>query len=191
MSPQVEEQLQPGETACEASQRFSLLKAQEVARHVGEGIVVAADTVVAYEGQILGKPRDAGHACAMLRRLRGARHMVLSGTTVMHVAKKQHITRVCESEVWMRDMEDAEIQAYVASGDPMDKAAAYAIQNSAFAPVERVVGCPANVMGLPLCHIVQDLKSLGVVLPDSPPAHCETKEGYVCALAGEVIPHIT
>jgi predicted house-cleaning NTP pyrophosphatase (Maf/HAM1 superfamily) len=84
----------------------------------------------------------------------------------------------------MRQMDEAEIAAYVASGDPMDKAAAYAIQNAEFAPVERLVGCPTNVMGLPMCHVVRDLRRLGLDLPPTP---CDMRpDGYICALTEHV-----
>jgi septum formation protein len=186
--PLVEEQPGPGEVPAEVPQRFSQLKAEWVARQVGQGIVVAADTVVVHKGTILGKPRDAEHACAMLHRLRGERHLVLTGVTVMDAATGKQITELCESTVWLRAMEDAEIATYVASGDPLDKAAAYAIQNVEFAPVSRVVGCPANVMGLPLCHVVRNLRRLGVILPPAPPTRCEIRYGYLCAFAEYVMP---
>jgi septum formation protein len=186
--PAVEEQPQPGEVPAMLPQRLSKIKAQWVARQVGAGIVVAADTIVVHKGEILGKPRDAGHAVAMLRRLRGERHLVLSGVTVIDVGAGKQITELCESKVWLRSMDDAEIAAYVASGDPLDKAAAYAIQNAAFAPVVRVVGCPANVMGLPVCHVVRNLRRLGLELPPTPPTRCEMRYGYMCALAEYVMP---
>ncbi|MGD9100772.1 MAG: Maf family protein [Anaerolineae bacterium] len=185
--PAVEERLHPGEAPAQAPQRFSRLKSRCVAQKVGAGIVLAADTVVVHQKEILGKPRDAAHARAMLRRLRGQDHRVLSGTTVMDAATGQQITALCESRVWMRFMDDAEIEAYIASGDPMDKAAAYAIQNAQFAPVERVVGCPTNVMGLPMCHVVRDLRILGL---DLPPMRCDLHhDGYRCALTGFVFPN--
>jgi septum formation protein len=184
----VEERRQAGEVLAKVPQRFSRLKAEHVAREVSGGIVIAADTVVIHEGEILGKPRDADHARAMLRRLRGECHLVLSGVTVMEAATGRRITELCESKVWMRPMDEAEIEAYVATGDPLDKAAAYAIQNAEFAPVVRVVGCPTNVMGLPMCHVVRDLRRLGVTLPPTLPTRCEIHYGYTCALVEYVMP---
>ena len=186
--PEVEERPQPGDVPAEVPQRFSRLKAKWVAREAGEGVVVAADTVVVHKGDILGKPRDASDACAMLRRLQGEGHLVLSGVTVMEAATGKVITDLCESKVWLRSMEDGEIEAYVASGDPLDKAAAYAIQNVEFAPVAQVVGCPANVMGLPMCHVVRNLRRLGMTLPPTPPTRCEIRYGYACALTEYVMP---
>jgi septum formation protein len=186
--PEVDEQALLGEIPAELPQRFSRLKAEWVAREVSQGIVVAADTVVVHKGDILGKPRDASHARAMLCRLRGERHRVLSGVTVIDVPTGEEITELCESLVWLRHMDDHEIEKYIASGDPLDKAAAYAVQNTQFAPVEQVVGCPANVMGLPMCHVVRNLWRLGAVLPSTLPTRCEIRYGYRCALTSYVMP---
>lgn len=188
--PDVLEEVRPGEVPAEVPQRFSRLKAQSVARRLNaaSGMIIAADTIVVYKGEILGKPQDADEARAMLQRLRGQRHLVLSGVTVMDAGTGKSITELCESKVWLRWLEDKEIDAYVASGDPMDKAAAYAIQNAEFAPVERVVGCPANVMGLPMCHVVRNLRRLGVTLPPTPPTNCEIRYGYLCDLIEYVMP---
>lgn len=184
--PQVDERAEPGEIPAVVPARISKLKAERVAQNVQGGTVVAADTVVIHRGEILGKPRDADDACAMLRRLRGDRHLVLTGLTVRDATGEKSITDVCESRVWLREMTDAEIGAYVSSGDPLDKAAAYAIQNRAFAPVARVDGCPANVMGLPMCHVVRNLRRMGHVLPPTKATECTVRYGYVCALRSYV-----
>lgn len=186
--PRVDEQPKPGQIPAEVPQRLSRLKAEHVAGQVVAGIIVAADTVVVYKGEILGKPRSTEHARNMLRCLRGERHLVLSGVTVLDAISDKRITELCETKVWLRWMTDAEIEAYVESGDPLDKAAAYAIQNTDFAPVAKVVGCPANVMGLPMCHVVRNLRRLGVDLPPTPPTHCEIRYGYACALTEIVMP---
>jgi MAF protein len=185
--PNVDEQPRPGEIPAELPQRISRLKAERVAREVGHGVVVAADTIVVHKGDILGKPSDADDALAMLRRLRGESHLVLSGVTVTDAESGKQITELCESKVLLRPMDDAEIERYVGSGDPLDKAAAYAIQNTEFAPVSQVVGCPANVMGLPMCHVVRNLRRLGVALPPTPPTRCEMRYGYMCELTDYVL----
>jgi MAF protein len=187
-APMVDERLLPGEVPADAPQRISRLKAESVAFDVGAGLVLAADTIVVHKGDILGKPRDGMDAVAMLRRLRGERHLVLTGVSVMDAAVGKHITDLCESRVWLRVMDDSEIEAYVKTGDPLDKAAAYAIQNTEFAPVARLEGCPANVMGLPLCHVVRGLRRLGATLPLSLPLRCDMRYGYSCALTGLVMP---
>ncbi|MGH2543468.1 MAG: Maf family protein, partial [Ardenticatenaceae bacterium] len=170
--PNVDESVEDGEPPYEYVQRLSREKARIVASRHAEATIVAADTIVVLLGEMLGKPRDGEEARAMLRRLRGRQHRVLSGVSVSDTATGKTVTDVCETKVTLRAMSDEEIAAYVATGDPLDKAAAYAIQNVKFAPVETVVGCPANVMGLPLCHVVRSLRRQGTDLPPSQPLHC-------------------
>ncbi len=186
--PEVDELPGSEEIPANVPQRISRLKAEHVARQLERGIVVAADTVVVHRCEVLGKPWDADHAGEMLRRLRGQRHYVLSGVTVLNASTGKQITDLCESKVLLRDLEENEIRNYVASGDPLDKAAAYAIQNIEYAPVAKVVGCPANVMGLPMCHVVRNLRRLGITLPNTPPTRCEIRYGYTCALTEYVMP---
>lgn len=186
--PDVDESLRAGEPPAEYVQRLSREKAAAIAARRPEAVIAAADTIVVFLGEVFGKPRDVEHAREMLRRLRGQQHRVLSGVTVHDVATGKALTDLCESKVTLREMSDDEVDAYVASGDPLDKAAAYAIQNTETAPVETVVGCPANVMGLPMCHVVRALRRQGVTLPDSPPLGCRIQYGYQCAIAEEVMP---
>src|SRR5690606_9006437 len=114
--------------------------------------------------------------------------LVITGHTTLNVETGKIITDLCESKVTIREMSDEEIDAYVASGDPLDKAAAYAVQNEEFHPASEVVGCPANVMGLPVCHIARDLRRHGVALPESRPRACRIGYGYLCAIVDEVMP---
>ncbi|MCK4299517.1 MAG: septum formation protein Maf, partial [Planctomycetes bacterium] len=146
----VDEEIEEGESPQEMVCRLSLAKARAVALSYPEGLIVAADTTVALDGDVLGKPADEAEAVAMLQRLRGRKHTVLSGVTVYHPASGQAITELAESTVLMRAYSDEEVARYAASGDPLDKAGAYAIQHQNFSPVERIGGCYANVMGLPL-----------------------------------------
>ena len=124
------------------------------ARAVGQGYpgrtVLAADTLISFRGSLLGKPASPDEALAMLRSLRGEWHRVLTGVAVVAADGAEHVG-VETTRVLMRRYSDEEIAAYVASGDPMDKAAAYAIQNREFHPVARLQVCYTNVMGLPLC----------------------------------------
>ncbi len=191
--PDVEEIQQPGEPPFDFVQRLSREKAEAVAARRDGGIVVAADTiVVAPGGIVMGKPRDADDARAMLTALRGKEHKVFTGVTLINCATGKAISDICESKVRLREMSDAEIDDYIASGDPMDKAAAYAIQNSDVAPVEQVVGCPANVMGLPMCHVVRSLRRHGEAIPPAPPHDCRIAYGgYYCAIAAQVMPGLT
>ena len=178
----------PGEAPVNVPQRLSRLKAEAVAAGVDTGLVIGADTVVVHKGEILGKPEDGEDAAAMLRRLREERHRVFSGVTIMDAATGKQITDLCETKIWLRPMTDEEIARYVAGGDPMDKAAGYAIQNDDFAPVSKAVGCPANVMGLPMCHVVRNLRRFGIQLPDTLPTQCAIRFGYHCALTEYVMP---
>ncbi len=163
----------------EAVRSLSARKARAVAaRHPG-ALVVGADTIVVLDGEILGKPTDRDEAVAMLRRLRGRAHDVLSSVTLI-APDGAEITECAESRVVMRDYGDAEIQAYVDSGDPMDKAGAYAIQNHAFHPVARIEGCYANVMGLPLCHLARAFWRAGAPLDADVPALCRAATAYPC-----------
>jgi septum formation protein len=145
-------------------------------------VIVAADTTVDVDDRILGKPRDAVEADQMLRHLRGRTHQVHTGLAVIELANRRMYSEVVATEVLMRDYSDAEISAYIASGDPMDKAGAYAIQHSDFHPVDRLQGCYANVMGLPLCHLARMLRE---ILPSStlpPQVVCAGVTGEVCAI---------
>ena len=142
--------------------------------------VVAADTAVVDGDEILGKPADAAEAAAMLRRLRGREHAVLTGVAVVDAATGRLETAVERTAVFMRAFTDDEIAAYVASGDPMDKAGAYAIQNRDFSPVARIAGCYANVVGLPLCTLACMLRALGASPAADTPARCTAALGYNC-----------
>ncbi len=165
----------------EAVRSLSRRKARAVAaRHPG-AMVVGADTIVVLDGEILGKPANRDEAVAMLLRLRGRPHQVLSAVTLI-LPSGAEITECAESRVVMRDYSDAEIQAYVDSGDPMDKAGAYAIQNHAFHPVAQIEGCFANVMGLPLCHLARAFWQAGAPLDADVPALCRAETGYPCAV---------
>lgn len=122
-------------------------------------VVLAADTVVALDGHMLGKPSTPEEARLMLRLLRGRQHTVY--TAVALIARGQiPWLSAAQTLVTMRPYSDAEIDAYVASGNPMDKAGAYGVQDSQFAPVAEYVGCYLNVVGLPLCEVVRGLKAI-------------------------------
>jgi len=122
-------------------------------------VVLAADTVVVLDDRILGKPRDDVEAASMLEALRGRTHCVLTGVAVA-VAGEIRWTGVVETKVWMRVYGDDEIEWYVRSGTPRDRAGAYGIQDADFRPVTRIEGCLANAVGLPLCHVRQALTAI-------------------------------
>ena len=167
--------------------RLSLSKAMAAAHCDEPEIVIAADTLVALEGEVLGKPRDARHAVEMLTQLRGRRHLVYSGLTILDIRQNRMINEIVETPVWMRAYSDAEIAAYVASGDPTDKAGAYAIQHPSFMPVERIEGCYANVMGLPLCHVYRGLAALNELPPVHPLDSCPQAVALGCPWAAGIL----
>ncbi len=116
-------------------------------------LIVAADTTVLLDNEILGKPRDTEHARELLLALRGRWHSVITGVVVcaMVDGKLKLSSASCTTPVLMRPYSEEEIDAYIATGDPMDKAGAYGIQHTQFQPTERIDGCFLNVVGLPLC----------------------------------------
>jgi len=183
---EVDETPRPGESPEAMAGRLSRAKAWDIAQGVPTGLVLAADTLVVLGMEVLGKPANPEEAAAMLRRLRGRMHRVVTAFTVVDVAVRREHTEAVTTRVWMRDYSNAEIEAYVASGGPMDKAGAYAIQDPRFAPVARVEGCPANVMGLPLCRVERVLRTWEVPLGDTPVRACRP-EANRCQIAPRVL----
>jgi septum formation protein len=165
----------------EAVRRLSEAKARAVSARHPHALVVGADTIVALEGDILGKPGDEADALRMLRALRGRTHAVLSSVTVIHPSGEE-ATECAETTVRMRHYTEAELRSYVNSGDPMDKAGAYAIQNSTFHPVSEIAGCYASVMGLPLCHLARAFWRVEEALSAPVPELCRAETGYLCAI---------
>jgi 23S rRNA (uracil1939-C5)-methyltransferase len=157
----VPEEPQPGETAQEMVERLSLAKARAVAGKMEQGYVVGADSTVVLEGRSIGKPADNDEARRMLRELRGTRHQVTTGVTVIDAASGQQLTDSLTSAIAMRDFSDEEMEASIATGTPLDKAGAYAIQDEVFRPGQLVEGCYTNVVGLPLCRLREMLEHLG------------------------------
>ena len=176
-----------GEPPTELVLRVSQAKAFAVNDVRPEELVVAADTVVVLDGEALGKPIDVDDAGRMLHRLRGRPHMVYTGVAVWHSASRRLVCERGESVVWMRDYADDEIATYVASGDPMDKAGAYAIQHPGFRPASRVEGCWLNVIGLPLCHLYRALARFGVAVPANLPATCLAFNQRDCLAFSEIL----
>lgn len=166
--------------------RLSLKKATVAVRPGRNDLVISADTIVSLNGEVLGKPDDSDHAITMLTRLRGREHAVFSGLTILDLERHCIVTETVRTPVVMREYSDEEIAHYVASGDPLDKAGAYAIQHASFDPVERIEGCYANVMGLPLCHVYRALIALGV----RPPVHVLESCPYSVAHGCEWAPGI-
>ena len=150
---------------------LALAKARSVAAQRQVGTVVGADTVVALDGRILGKPKDAGEALEMLRALRGREHWVVTGIAVVDSATGEWLTAHSSSRVVMRAYTEEEAAAYVASGDPMDKAGAYGVQSGSFRPAVEVHGSYSNVVGLPVAALLKLLRRFGVHVPVNAIAH--------------------
>jgi len=179
----VDETPYPGEPAGPYVVRMAEEKARAAAsQYQGGEWIVAADTTVADDGQILGKPQDAQEAFAMLARLRGREHQVHTAVAVYRLDTGQLKTALATTNVPMRDYSDEEIHAYIATGDPFDKAGSYAIQHPGFHPVESLAGCYANVVGLPLCHLERVLRALGFIPAANIPDACQSALGYTCTV---------
>jgi septum formation protein len=177
----VDERNGEGEPPHDLVARLSRDKAGAVAARYPDAIVIGADTIVTLDGHLLGKPADADDAADMLRRLRDRPHEVCSGVTVWPPrGEGEPRTAVSASTVWMRAYGDDEIEAYVASGDPLDKAGAYAIQHAGFHPVARLHGCYASVMGMPLCALTGMLAQVGVVPVTPTTVACTAITGVAC-----------
>lgn len=144
-----------GETAPAMVERLSHRKADAAQQQFPDALIIAADTDVELNGEILGKPENPADALTMLNALRNTTHNVFTGLTLADGASRA--TALVHSHVHMRNYSDAERDAYIASGDPFDKAAGYNVQHQGFRPVDHIDGCFANVMGLPLCRLYHAL----------------------------------
>lgn len=178
----------PNEPPREYTLRLSRQKAEAALDLVpGQPIILAADTTVVDRGEILGKPAHAGEAESMLKQLRGKTHQVYTGIAVLDVHSGRLEQEVAVTDVPMREYTDAEIAAYIASGDPFDKAGGYAIQNAQFHPVALRTGCYANVIGLPLCHVLKTLRRLEVPISQDVPYLCQSAHAYECGVFTSIL----
>jgi septum formation protein len=157
------------------------LKADAIAPQApADAVIIAADTTVALDGRILGKPADAAEARAMLQQLRGHTHQVHTAIVVLNKANGRLVEDVATVDVPMRAYSDAEIEAYIATGDPFDKAGGYAIQHPVFRPVANLADCYAAVVGLPLCHLARALRQVGAPPAVDIAAACQAHHQYDC-----------
>lgn len=168
--------------------RLAEAKARAAARHlIDETIIIGADTAVVDGEDVLGKPADHPEATAMLEQLRGHTHQVYTGLAAFRPRDDRLLTDLCITDVPMRAYSDAEIESYVRTGDPLDKAGAYAIQHPGFNPVEDLAGCYASVMGLSLCHLVRTLRKFEMEPPADVPANCQSYLQYDCPVSAAVL----
>ena len=170
----------PGEPPEDVVRRLSADKALAVASTVGQGFVIGADSMVVLEGEVIGKPTDAAEARLMLLRLRGTRHQVATGVTVVDAASGRYLSDSMTSNITLRDMSEQEIDASIATGTPLDKAGAYAVQDTELQPAQSWDGCYSNIVGLPLCRLGEMLAELGYPLPPDWPEKAARVCGDSC-----------
>lgn len=188
ISAQVDECPEPNEAPHQYVLRLAKAKANAVLHQAPAGsTIVAADTTVVNDEQILGKPGDPPEAVEMLQRLRKRTHQVYTGLVVISNDVGTILTDLCVTQVVMRAYTDDEIRSYVETGDPYDKAGGYAIQHTGFNPVERIEGCYANVVGLPVCLLIPLLKKSGIELDQVCPGVRENNETDTCVIKPMVI----
>ncbi|HKY53987.1 MAG TPA: Maf family protein, partial [Anaerolineales bacterium] len=180
----VDESLHVNESPADYVLRLAETKARAVASQAHKDqIILAADTTVVDEGYILGKPKDAAEAVTMLTRLRGHTHQVYTGIALLLVSDGLLLTDHCITDVPMRKYSDEEIQAYVQTGDPLDKAGAYGIQHPQFRPVTEIKGCYASVMGLPMCRVIRLMRKMDIEPNTDFFLRCETLLEDDCAVS--------
>lgn len=187
-TPDVDESQYENESPADYVLRLAETKARAMEKRAeADQIILAADTTVVDGLDILGKPKDDAVAIQMLTRLRGRTHQVYTGLALLRVSDGYLLTDLCITDVPMRDYSDEEINAYVSTGDPLDKAGAYAIQHPEFSPVESMAGCYASVMGLPLCHVMRVLRKMNIKLESDVPSNCQKLLEYDCPVYDSVL----
>jgi septum formation protein len=181
------EQHVPGEAPAAMTRRLAQEKAQALADRAE--LVLGADTVVIDGDRTLGKPTGVEDARRTLMRLRGRTHQVITSIAILKPEDGIQLDDRCLSAVPMRDYSDAEIERYLASESPLDKAGSYGIQDGGFRPVEMTAmrDCYANVMGLPLCHVARNLRKLGHEPPADVPTACQHHTGYECHVYPQIL----
>jgi MAF protein len=178
--------------AGEAPRAYVLRLAQAKARAVAgrarpENIIIGSDTAVIDGDEILGKPKDTADAARMLKQLRGRTHQVYTGVAVYRARDEKMLTELCVTDVPMRAYSDDEIAVYIQTGDPLDKAGAYAIQHAGFNPVASMRGCYASVMGLPLCHLTRALLKFDRSFSADISGACQNFLKYECPVFSAVL----
>lgn len=161
---QAEEEIHRDMTPEQLAMELALLKAQDVARQYQSGLVIGADTIVVLDNQILGKPATKAEARQMLSLFSGGSHQVITGLAVVDAGTGTKQVSHETTKVWFRSLEAKEIDWYVETGEPMDKAGAYGIQGKGSILVDKIEGCYFNVVGLPLTRLYLMLKEMGVSL---------------------------
>ena len=168
--------------------RLAESKARTIASQAHDHqIILAADTTVVDGDDILGKPGNSAEAVQMLTRLRGHVHQVYTGIALLRLSDGLLLKDLCVTDVPMRAYSDEEIQAYVQTGDPLDKAGAYAIQHPHFHPGAEMHGCYASVMGLPMCHVVRLMRQMDISPNANVPVNCQMLLDYHCPVSSAIL----
>lgn len=150
--------IKPQKTA----EKLSLEKARQIAKKHKDAIIIAADTFVVYKNKILGKPETEKNAEKMLKLLSGKQHLVITGFTIIDTKSGKTVTKSDETKVYMKKMTSGEIDAYIKTKEPLDKAGAYAVQEKGGIFVEKIEGDFLNVVGLPVFKLTSELKKFNV-----------------------------
>ncbi len=166
----ITEEIRPGETPETYALRVAREKAQDIAQRFPGSWVLGADTIVAIDEQILGKPKDFDDGFRMLRSLSGRAHRVMTAFVLIDEMGTMHTSQVVVSHVMFNVLSDEQIHAYLATGEPNDKAGAYAVQGLGSALVARVEGSYSNIVGLPIEEVLRALKAVGFTLPEKTPS---------------------
>ncbi len=161
----IQEKMRQGEDAESFSMRVAEEKARDVIRRQagrisGVSVVIGADTVILFDDEIIGQPRDRGDAVRILRRLSGHCHEVITGVALLLVKENRSIRFAVRSRVWMQKLSDEIIEEYTKSGEPMDKAGAYAIQGTGRNLIEKFEGSYTNIVGLPIDELRETLRTI-------------------------------
>lgn len=149
-------------TPTKLAEHLSLGKAEDVAKRHGDSIIISADTIVAVNEEVFGKPKTPEKAKYMLRKLSGRVHSVITGFTIIDTETNKQIIKSVETKVYFKKLSEKEIDAYIATGEPLDKGGSYAIQGKAALFVKKIEGDYFNIVGLPILAITSELKNLGI-----------------------------
>ena len=186
--PDIDETPLPGELPVDYVQRLATEKARKMSGSAGfKELILAADTTVADGKEIIGKPANDEEARRMLEKLRGRVHFVHTAIVIFAPSNGRMERELCSTRVRMRQFTDEEITNYIKTGDPLDKAGAYGIQNQEFHPVDQLKGCFASVMGMPLCHVERTLRRMGYGERTNIPYLCQDQLAYNCPIFQRVL----
>ena len=185
---QIDESYRAGESPMLHARRLAREKASAAVHTQNDDcLVLAADTIVIHNDTSLGKPANTEDADRMLRDLQGETHTVITAIALARSGSCNSLEDCCSTEVQLRQFSRRERIDYIASGDPLDKAGAYGIQNRQFRPASTLGGCLANVIGLPLCHVVRTLSAAGVRLTVDIASACAEHTGYDCPVYQNIL----